>query len=146
MIGFTVLRRQISKILKLELSPRHGERIEELRQIAGRLPFHERNVSGDFGGVWADLYALADELRYDPVATDTLAAAYETMHRAAKNIEILVTRLEAIGYEFRSKVFSPYWKTSLSDAATREVLEGRLEEFAEGSRSPQSAPGTAPGI
>ena len=119
-------RAETDEILKVDLSPRHGERIEELRQIAGRIPFHERYVSSDFVRVWADLYALADELRYDPVAIDALAVAYETMHRAEKSIEILGTRLEAIGYEFRNKVFSPYWRTSRSYAATREVLEGRL--------------------
>ena len=35
--------------------------------------------------------------RSDPVAIDALAVAYDTMHPAAKNIEILVARLEAIG-------------------------------------------------
>jgi hypothetical protein len=129
------VRRKLSKILKVDLSPRHDERIGELREINGSLPFHERYVSGDFVGVWKDLVALSHEVRYDPIAADALAVAYETMHRAAANIEILVTRLQALGYKFRNDVFARYWRTSLADAATREVLEGRLEEFAEAARA-----------
>jgi hypothetical protein len=129
------VRKRISKIFKVELSPRHEERIEELRRVRGTLPFHERYISGDYGGVWADLGALSDAVKYDPVAVDALAVAYETMHRAAKNIEVLVTRLGAIGYEFHRDAFSPYWKTSVADAATREALERRLEEFVEAARA-----------
>jgi hypothetical protein len=130
MIGFAV-GKKVPKFLSVDLPPRHDERIERLRQIAGNLPFHERYVSGDFAGVWADLCGLSEELRYDPVAVDALAVAYETMHRAARNIAILVARLETIGYEFRGDVFSPYWKTSIADAATREAVEGRLDELVE---------------
>lgn len=144
-IGITV-RKQISKILKVELSPRHEERIEELRRVAGTLPFHERYISGDYGGVWADLGALAGAVRYDPVAVDALAVAYETMHRAAENIDVLVTRLEKIGYEFHRDAFSPYWKTSVADAATREVLEGRLEEFFEAARNVGPPEGLPPNL
>jgi hypothetical protein len=140
------LRRKLSKILSVELSSRHDERIEALRQIAGDLPYHERYMSGERVGVWADLFALASELRYDPLAIDALAVAYETMHRAANNIEILVPRLEAIGYKFRKDAFSPYWKTSLADAATREVLEGRLEEFAEAARAVGHPEGMPPNL
>jgi hypothetical protein len=130
-----VERRRVSKIVKVVLSDDHSERIRELREIAGRLPFHERYIAGEFRGVWAELSTLGEEVRYDAYAIDALAVAYETMHRAAANVGMIINRLQAIDYEFRSTVFAPYWKTSLADAATREVLEGRLEQLAETARS-----------
>ena len=144
-IELTVPKR-ISKTLRVELSPRHEERIEYLRQMAGTLPFYQRYISGDYRGVWADLGALGGTVRYDPVAPDALAVAYETMHRAAKNIDVLVSRLEAIGYEFHKDAFSSYWKTSVADAATREVLEGRLEEFVAAARTADPPEGLPPNL
>ncbi len=119
-------RKRVSKILKCTLPGDHRERIQELLEIAGSLPFHERYVNGEFREVWTELSTLGDELRFDPVAIDALAVAYEMMHRAAANVETIVKRLEAIGYQFRETAFSPYWRTSLLDTA----MSARFEQLA----------------
>jgi hypothetical protein len=122
-------RKRLSKILKCDLPTGHRDRIEELRGIAGGLPFHERYVNGEFREVWAELHALGDELRYDPVAIDALAVSYETMYRAAANVTMIVNRLEAVGYQFSNTAFSPYWRTSTADVGMMDMFEQRMGEM-----------------
>ena len=122
-------RKRISKILTQDWPPTdHPTRIKALQEIAGRLPFHERYLAGEFRNVWAELAALGDAVWYDPIAIDALAVAYETMHRAKTNIETLVSRLGAVGYDFQPTAYSAYWKTSRADAAMADMFEEFLNE------------------
>jgi hypothetical protein len=65
--------------------------------------------------VWAELVALGSAVREESVYADVLALAHETMRRTRRNIELLIPRLQAIGYRFEhigrdpadSPLFSP---------------------------------------
>lgn len=60
----------------------------------------ERYVSGEYEQVWDELVTLGAAVRQDPVYTDALAVARETMRRARANIDRLIPRLVRIGYLF----------------------------------------------
>jgi hypothetical protein len=60
----------------------------------------ERYLSGEHEQVWAELVALGDAVRVEPLYSDALAVARETMRRVRWNIETLIPRLTAAGYQF----------------------------------------------
>jgi hypothetical protein len=60
----------------------------------------DRYQQGECEHVWAELVALGDQVRAEPLYSDALAVARETMRRARLNIEMLVERLHHIGYHF----------------------------------------------
>lgn len=64
--------------------------------------FLERYQQGECVEVWADLQRLGAEIRQDPLWSDAVAVARETMRRARFNIELLIPRLQAEGYVFGS--------------------------------------------
>jgi hypothetical protein len=59
--------------------------------------------------VWADLFALGARVREPGHYDEALAVARETMTRARTNIELLVPRLQSLGYQFAepARVFVP---------------------------------------
>jgi hypothetical protein len=63
-------------------------------------PYLERYLAGEYEQVWDELVALGASVREEPLYGDALAVAHETMRRVRFNIEALVPRLEALGYEF----------------------------------------------
>ncbi|HET9109226.1 MAG TPA: hypothetical protein VFN78_00235 [Ktedonobacterales bacterium] len=60
----------------------------------------ERYLAGEHELVWAELQALGAAVREEPLHSEALAVARETMRRVRHNIETLIPRLEASGYEF----------------------------------------------
>jgi hypothetical protein len=60
----------------------------------------ERYVAGKHEQVWAELQALGAAVREEPLYADALAVARATMRRVRHNIEVLIPRLEGLGYEF----------------------------------------------
>jgi hypothetical protein len=92
--------------------------------------------------VWMELASLGDAVWLDPVAADTLAVCYETVHRARMNIEILVGALEAEGYDFRPTVWSPYWRRTQT---SKEWIESRDEEAQFFLTAAQEPPTNRPG-
>ena len=62
----------------------------------------QRYLDGEREAVWAELTALGPAIRQEPLASDARAVARETMSRARANVETLVTRLTALGYQFIS--------------------------------------------
>jgi hypothetical protein len=60
----------------------------------------ERYRQGDCEQVWEELYTLGPAVCQEPVYSDALAVAHETMRRVRVNIELLIPRLQTIGYEF----------------------------------------------
>src|SRR5215469_13080544 len=68
--------------------------------MASKTPYLERYLAGEQEPVWAELQALGGEVRKEPLYHDALAVARETMRRVRVNIETLIPRLEAVGYEF----------------------------------------------
>jgi hypothetical protein len=66
------------------------------------LGFYDRYQTGEHQQVWLELVALGDAVRQEPVYSDALAVASETMRRARENIQTLIGRLYDIGYNFTS--------------------------------------------
>src|SRR5262249_986437 len=60
----------------------------------------ERYRNGECEQVWAELLALGDQIREQPLYGEAQAVARETMTRARANIELLVPRLTSLGYRF----------------------------------------------
>lgn len=77
--------------------------------------FLERYRSGEYAQVWADLLALGDRVRQEPMYSDALAVARETMTRAKINVDMLVSRLDAVSYGFQL----PHDRSSSRDLAVR---------------------------
>jgi hypothetical protein len=66
----------------------------------------ERYNAGEREQVWDELLALGAAVRDEPLYSDALAVARETMGRARHNVELIVERLREKGYKFSSK--EPY--------------------------------------
>jgi hypothetical protein len=64
------------------------------------MSYLKRYLVGEHKQVWAELVALGVAVRDEPLYSDALAVARETMRRVRWNIETLVPRLRDIGYEF----------------------------------------------
>ena len=59
-----------------------------------------RYQAGEHEAVWADMLALGPRVRDAAHLEDALAVARETMRRARHNVELIVQRLDEIGYRF----------------------------------------------
>ena len=70
--------------------------------FSGMPTFLERYQAGDHVRVWADLEALGDPVRQKRYLADAQAVANETMKRVRHNAELVVARLESLGYQFES--------------------------------------------
>jgi hypothetical protein len=75
--------------------------------------FLERYERGEHEQVWDELVALGAAVREEPVYTEALAVARETMRRARRNIEMLIPRLAAIGYQFGYGWVQPFVRERL---------------------------------
>jgi hypothetical protein len=75
--------------------------------------FLERYARGEHEQVWAELVALGAAVREEPVYADALAVAHETMRRAHCNIEMLIPRLVAVGYQFGYGWVQPFVRERL---------------------------------
>jgi hypothetical protein len=64
--------------------------------------YYDRYQSGEHEEVWTDLLALGRAIQNEPLYSDALAVARETMSRARTNIETLIVRLDQIGYRFQT--------------------------------------------
>jgi len=60
----------------------------------------ERYLSGKHAEVWHDLMILGSAVRGEPYYDDAVAVASETMTRARHNVELIVQKLEKLGYRF----------------------------------------------
>lgn len=70
----------------------------------------ERYLDGQCEQVWNDLYALGPDVRRLDHVDDALAVAYETMRRVRANCQILIPRLESLGWRFGYD-----WATDVDD-------------------------------
>ncbi len=64
------------------------------------MSYLERYTNGEYELVWDELQALESAVRQEPVYSDALAVARETMRRARSVIEELIQRLLGIGFVF----------------------------------------------
>ena len=60
--------------------------------------FLQRYQAGEYIAVWEELVALQDKVRDRRYKADALAVATETMRPARHNVEILIRRLDEMGY------------------------------------------------
>jgi hypothetical protein len=65
-----------------------------------RFQWLARYRSGDEERVWRELLAAGEDVRKEPLYSDALAVARETMWRARENAERLIGRLGLLGYSF----------------------------------------------
>ena len=63
-------------------------------------PLLRRYQAGEQEAVWGDMMALGTEVRKAPCAEDAWAVARETMRRARHNVELIIRRLDQLGYQF----------------------------------------------
>lgn len=77
----------------------------------------KRYQAGEHSQVWKELVALGDQVRAEPIYSDAQAVAQETMRRARHNIELLVKRLQKLGFKFHdpSEIFVPTTKAQLKE-------------------------------
>jgi hypothetical protein len=75
--------------------------------------FLERYELGEHEQVWDDLVALGAAVREEPMYSDALAVAHETMRRVRHNFEMLIPRLVAIGYQFGYGWVQPFVRERL---------------------------------
>jgi len=68
--------------------------------------FLERYRNGEREEVWSDLDSLGGAVRQAQYLPDAQAVAEETMKRVRHNVELLVERLDTLGYEFSSPGYS----------------------------------------
>ncbi|MDM9382508.1 hypothetical protein QUB80_17550 [Chlorogloeopsis sp. ULAP01] len=61
--------------------------------------FFSRYLTGDRKNVWDELQALG-EIVEEPLRSDALAVARETMRRVKINLELIVHRLKKLGFQF----------------------------------------------
>jgi hypothetical protein len=59
-----------------------------------------RYLDGETVAVWAEMVALDDGIRADRT-DEAKAVAEETMSRVARNVDILIDRLQQVGYQFQ---------------------------------------------
>lgn len=60
----------------------------------------ERYLAGECQPVWDELLAQGAAIREEPLASEAWAVAQETMRRVRHNIELLIPRLDWLGYCF----------------------------------------------
>src|SRR5258707_1642579 len=75
----------------------------------------QRYVAGEHEQVWAELVALGAAAYDEPVHSDALAVARETMRRARANIETLIPRLQRLGYTFGYNWLDPDMQASMTN-------------------------------
>jgi hypothetical protein len=98
------------------------------------MDYLERYRSGQYVEVWNELLALGAAVRQPPHAEPALAVAAETMRRVRLNVDRIITRLRALGYDFKrypdgsKRSFAPGPLTPPSAAMRADQAE--LEEQA----------------
>ena len=101
--------------------------------------FLERYRQGEYQQVWDELDALGAGVRDRFVYAEALAVAHETMQRVRHNIEVVIPRLEALGYQFGyawMQQHPPVDDTWVAEQPARRILPSgdtpqRLERFEE---------------
>src|SRR5690348_9639624 len=59
-----------------------------------------RYLAGEHEAVWAEMMALGPRVREASCIDDAWAVARETMRRARHNVELIIRRLDQLGYQF----------------------------------------------
>jgi hypothetical protein len=62
--------------------------------------FHGRYIAGEYEQVWNELCLLGPDVRKPPYFDDAIAVARETMRRVRSNCEMLIPRIQGLGWRF----------------------------------------------
>jgi hypothetical protein len=84
----------------------------------------ERYQAGEHNAVWAEMTALGDDVRQPPHLDCAWAVAHETMRRARHNVELIISRLDGIGYQFWNGE-----QGTLGSQSLKMAFDGRTIEF-----------------
>src|SRR5215469_10239983 len=95
----------------------------------------QRYLHGEQREVWAELLGLGQEVRQKPRFTEAMAVARETMFRVRYNICLLVSRLEAIGYQFGYQWAESILRDEDKQIARMKSPEGLAEDLRAAERS-----------
>ncbi|HEV2236034.1 MAG TPA: hypothetical protein VGR57_05165 [Ktedonobacterales bacterium] len=76
----------------------------------------EHYLAGEHEQVWDDLVALGERVREEPLHSDALAVARETMRRVRHNLDLVVPRLERLAYAFGAGFFGDMTPAEESEA------------------------------
>ncbi len=83
----------------------------------------ERYRNGEQAQVWAELTALGEQVRREPVLSDALAVARETMSRVRENAERIVSRLQTIKYDFDNSQVAFVGRQPPADDVNDQIVE-----------------------
>ena len=75
--------------------------------------FLDRYLQGEHKAVWDELVMMGSAIQAMPLYADALDVAHETMRRARYNIELLIPRLVAVGYQFGYGWVQPFVRERL---------------------------------
>jgi hypothetical protein len=97
-----------------------------------------RYRAGEHAAVWTEMTAMGAAVREAPCADDAVAVARETMRRVRHNLELLIRRLDAMGYRFwngkQGKIAGPPRKVTFGgraiEAPTLELMLAAMFEAA----------------
>lgn len=83
---------------------RHRRLTERLKR-KGQMRYFERYQAGEYLPVWRDIkdipwYSLQEKHAYTETLADVMQVVRETMARVKHNIDLLIPRLQSLGYEF----------------------------------------------
>jgi hypothetical protein len=92
------------------------------------MDYLERYNAGEYEQVWRELVAFGDRVREEPLYSQAVAVARQTMLRAKTNIETLLQRLESINYQFEypDSLYNPPTPERLARLARIESQGGIL--------------------
>lgn len=96
------------------------------------MQYLKRYLAGECESVWEDLTSIGATVRTDPIYSDAVAVGRETMRRVRYNLELLIQRLNQLGYQF-GKGF-----TSGLDSRSAEELKQQAPIFVSPAENAES--------
>jgi hypothetical protein len=95
-----------------------------------RRSYLERYEKGWCEEVWLELTALGPAVRQEPIYSDAMAVARETMRRIRHNLEVLVERLRTLDYRFACEYEDrPYQPFELRDPDGNNALNAAEQHY-----------------
>jgi hypothetical protein len=101
------------------------------------MSFLTRYQRGEHIEVWDELESLGATVRDEPVYSDALAVARETMRRARHNIELLIPRLQQVGYDFGYAWLEP--RAALEQRVQQQLTPDEVRSLAQELGVPEDA-------
>jgi len=99
--------------------------------------FLDRYLSGQCREVWQDLTQLGPAVREEPYRNDALSVGAETMKRARHNVELIIVKLEKLGYRFTQEADTPE-RINFAIAPESDALKAIREKYSQPGFVPKS--------